>query len=338
LRINSNDIPQADLLEDVLKTVIAVSQGRRSFQDIASYINKVDRQGRYYRRAAELLGLIKNRANTSVLTGLGEEFVRTNATFQNTILIQKILSIRIFQRLIAFFEMHPEGISRNEIIVYLGNVTSVTKPTMLRRRVVSLLSWLSALNIIEERNQRYKLKGTVTRQIPLLEFTEPDEPILPRTSNLGEYKTVDERASSAKREITIYRDQAKLDRADNAHRQLVNLVADRVRRKGSLPRSNVYIDLAARIDEGDYIFEMKSITEDNAKGQVRMGISQLYEYRYLQNIPDANLVLVLENNLPPSVRWMNDYLESDRNIMLVWDGNNRLYARESTKNRLDFLW
>lgn len=163
-------------------------------------------------------------------------------------------------------------------------------------------------------------------------------PILPRTSNLGEYKTVDERASSAKREITIYRDQAKLDRADNAHRQLVNLVADRVRRRGSLPRNNVYIDLAARIDEGDYIFEMKSITEDNANGQVRMGISQLYEYRYLQNIPDANLVLVLENNLPPSVRWMNDYLESDRNIMLVWDGNNRLYARESTKNRLDFLW
>jgi hypothetical protein len=338
MKIHSNDIPQADILEDVIKTVIAVSQGRRTFQDIASYINKVDRQGRYYRRAAELLGFIKNRANTSVLTGLGRELIRTNATLRNPLLIQTILSTRIFQRLIAFFEMHSEGVSRGEIVEYLGNVTSNIGPSMLPRRVMSLLSWLSALNIIEERNQRYKLKGTVTRQIPLLEFTESDEPILPRTSNLEEYRTVYERASGAEQEIAYYRNQAKLDRADNAHRRLTNLVATRIRSSGSLPRRNTFIDLAARINDSDYIFEMKSITESNAKSQVRMGISQLYEYRYLQNIQDANLVLVLENNLPPSVRWMSDYLEMDRNIMLVWDGNNRLYARESTKNRLNFLW
>lgn len=338
MRINSNDIPQADILEDVIKTVIAVSQGHATFQDIASFINKVDRQGRYYRRAAELLGLIKNRANTSILTGLGREFVRTNATLQNPILIQSILGTRIFQRLIAFFETHPEGVSRDEIIEYLSNVTSDIGPSMLPRRVMSLLSWLSALNIIEERNQRYKLKKTVTQQIPLLEFTESDEPILPRTSNLGEYRTVHERASGAEQEIAFYRNQAKLDRADNAHRKLTNLVATRIRSSGSLPRRNAFIDLAARVNELDYIFEMKSITDSNAKSQVRSGISQLYEYRYLQNIPDANLVLVLENNLPASIRWMSDYLEMDRNIMLVWDGNNRLYARESTKNRLNFLW
>jgi hypothetical protein len=215
MKIHSNNIPQADILEDVIKTVIAVSQGWRTFQDIASYINKGNRQGRYYRRAAEILGLIKNRGNTSVLTALGEKVIGTNATIQNPILLQRILSTRIFQRLIAFVEMKciPKGVTRDEIIEYLGNVTSDIGPSMLPRRVMSLLSWVSALNIIEERNQRYKLKGTVMQQIPLLELTESDEPILPRTSNLGEYRTVHERASGAKREVAIYRDQAKLDRA-----------------------------------------------------------------------------------------------------------------------------
>jgi hypothetical protein len=53
MKIPSSKIPQADMLEDVLSVASAVNQGARTFQDIATYIHKVERQGRYYRLAAE---------------------------------------------------------------------------------------------------------------------------------------------------------------------------------------------------------------------------------------------------------------------------------------------
>ena len=107
---------------------------------------------------------------------------------------------------------------------------------------------------------------------------------------------------------------------------------------GYLPKSNQLIDLAARVEKNDYIFEMKSITEENAKSQIRKGVSQLYEYRYLQNVPNARLVLAVEIQLPDNIEWMHDYLELDRDIMLVWDGDESLFSSSKTKNALNFLW
>ncbi len=338
MKIHSNDIPQADLLEDVVKTVIAVSQGATSFQDIASRINKVDRQGRYYRRAAEILGFIKNERNRSVLTELGRQFLQTGATLRNPLLLNSVLNARIFQRLIAFFEINSGGATKEQLVEYLGEVTEDIGESMLPRRVMSLLSWVIALNLMEEGNGMYRLRRTITRDIPILSFAEVDEPILPHTSSLEEYKTVSQRASSAQKDIMFYKDQAKLDRADNAHRHLVNLVAEKIRRTGNLPRCNEFIDLAARIADIDYLFEMKSTTAENVKSQIRRAISQLYEYRYLQNLSGAHLVLVIEDALPSPQKWMYDYLESDRDIMLLWDGNDELYAHHRTRNKMSFLW
>jgi hypothetical protein len=36
--------------------------------------------------------------------------------------------------------------------------------------------------------------------------------------------------------------------------------------------------------------------------------------------------------------WMQDYLEKDRAIKLIWDGNNELYASDETQSSLNFLW
>ncbi len=82
---------------------------------------------------------------------------------------------------------------------------------------------------------------------------------------------------------------------------------------------------------------MKSLTEGNAKSQIRSGLSQLYEYRYLQNLSEAKLVLVVENKLPAMLRWMIDYLESDRNVLTIWDGDDRLYGNKRTQTSLAFL-
>lgn len=95
---------------------------------------------------------------------------------------------------------------------------------------------------------------------------------------------------------------------------------------GFIPRYNQLVDLATRVGETDFLFEMKSITEDNSKSQVRNGLSQLYEYSYLQNLPNASLVLVIENPLPVNTQWMIEYMEANRNIQIIWDGDDNLYS------------
>ncbi len=82
---------------------------------------------------------------------------------------------------------------------------------------------------------------------------------------------------------------------------------------------------------------MKPTTPTNVKTHIRKGISQLYEYRYLENKPDASLILVVENPLSQEESWMSDYLETDRNIHLIWDGNNQLYGSQNTREQLAFL-
>jgi hypothetical protein len=79
---------------------------------------------------------------------------------------------------------------------------------------------------------------------------------------------------------------------------LTDLVADKIRRAGSIPKNNRYVALSAAIREDLYLFEMKSTTDGNVHSQIRRGISQLYEYRYLQDVPDAKLVIVIENPPP----------------------------------------
>ena len=336
--IRSSDIPQADNLEDVVLTVEAISDGARTFQDIAESINKVERQGRYYRKAAEILGLIRTpNKNHSLLTGLGREFIRSNQEQKRNILIQAVLEAEIIRSLIPYFELHPDGLTRDEIIMYLGQLTPNIGDSMLPRRISTILSWLNFVNIINERSNRYFL-GEATRRIDILEFNNDNEPIIPISGNLDEYNIVQSRTTNAQATVLVQKNQIKVERANRIHRELVNLVATRIRSAGAIPRSNQLIDLATRYQNQSFIFEMKSTTQRNVRDQIRKGISQLYEYRYLQNNPEASLVLVIDNQLQQSNLWFHDYLVNDREIKLIWDGDDNLFSSNETREELSFLF
>lgn len=340
MRVPSEEIPQADNLIDVVRTVIAVSQGASTFQQIANSIGKVERQGRYYRKAAEIVGMIytPNR-NQSALTPLGQSFVQNNPTLTNPALFQGVLNSRIFQRVIPYFESKGNaGVSRLEFETFLRNTADLGAETMAPRRISTVISWLVDLGIIALIDSRYVLSTqTINQRIQNIEFDNPDEPLLPNPNDLNEYTTVQQRSSAAQDTIVSFRNSAALERADNAHRELVNLASERIRNAGALPKFNQLIDLATHINDTDYIFEMKSTTANNEKSQIRAGLSQLYEYRYLQNKPQAKLVLVIENPLSTREIWRQDYLEQDRDVYLVWDGNNQLYGNDRTRNDLNFL-
>jgi hypothetical protein len=62
---------------------------------------------------------------------------------------------------------------------------------------------------------------------------------------------------------------------------MVNTVAQRLRAARAIPKDNGYVDLAAKVGSASFLFEMKSTTKVKARSQVRRGLSQLYEYRYL---------------------------------------------------------
>ena len=72
MKIPTEQVPQADRIEAVEKALRAVLEGAETYQDIAKALGYAERQGRYYRRACEILGLTaRTESNRSVLTPMG---------------------------------------------------------------------------------------------------------------------------------------------------------------------------------------------------------------------------------------------------------------------------
>jgi len=339
-RITSKDLPQADKLESVLLTVIAVGNGARTDIEIANQIPGIEgdaRQGRYYRNAAEMLGYISNQRNNSTLTPKGKELLN-NATLSNPLFISSILNLKVYQKLLPYLELHPEGLTKEEIIYYLQEISDPRIGfSMIPRRISTILAWPRTLGFLRKtQDGRFQIQNKLSDDLPVFEIQDDFQPLLPVTGNLSEYQEIEQRIKTAKEDVAYFKNQAKLERSTNAHITLVNLVAQRIREYGGIPKANQLIDLAVRLDR-DYIFEMKSTNESNVRSQVRKGLSQLYEYRYLQNKPDAKLILVVDKPLGTRNIWILDYMENDREINVVWDGNNELYGSKKTRDEVAFL-
>lgn len=340
MRIATRDIPQADDLHAVLKVVDAVAGGATTYQAAAHAIGMVERQGRYYRRAAEIIGLLveSSGSNFSELTPLGLEYARAAGPAKRTIAVSSVLSARVFQRVIPFLESKlPDGCRPQDLRRFLGDVTQPTGKTMMPRRAATIIGWLRALDLVVVSQDRYVL-CTLPGELPAITYTHDGEPLLPENFTLAEYQEVEKRIRAERGDITHIIDENKVERANDSHRVLTNLVAGRIRSAGGIPRCNDLVDLAAKLAGMSFIFEVKSTTTHNARTQIRKGISQLYEYRYLQRAPDAKLVLVVENPLGKDLAWMADYIANDRGIFLVWDGDRKhLYCDNSLKPTLEFL-
>lgn len=337
MKIPTDQVPQADSIDVVEKALQAISEGAETYQDIAQVIGYAERQGRYYRRACEILGFaIRTGTNQSILTPTGQQYIEADVNQKKEVLGQAILRSDLFQRVIPFFESKPTGVSHDELADFLSEVTDTT-PTMVGRRASTVISWLERAEIIRSMGAIFVL-NRLPHSVQVVNYNDPTEPLLPSQFALTEYNTIAQRVEAFQNTITFEIDRVARDRASNAHNRLTNLLADKIRKKGGIPKSNVLVDLAAQISYGKYIFEVKSTTERNMRSQIRRGISQLYEYRYLQNIPDANLVLVLENPLDDSLGWYQDYLIDDRKIYFMWDGDNNFYCPRAIHDHLFFLF
>ena len=295
MKIPSKDVIQADSPERVMMTIDAVARGARDDTAIAAAIGGLDkRQGRYYRRAAEVLGFMVRDANhRSVVTPAGKEFANADQDLKRALFTQAVLSNPLFQRLLPFLEAKgATGVTRDEMEMFLNAVADLGATSMVERRVSSYLGWLVKLGLAKIVGKRWVL-DRLPAAVPLVRYESDEEPIFPNRYDLEEYQEQAKRVASKQEAIAYYVDRAKRERATTSHETLVNLMAERLRKRGAIPKANRYVDLSARWQGDDYLFEMKSTTEDNPHSQIRRGLSQLYEYRHIQNVKEAKLVLVI---------------------------------------------
>lgn len=90
----SADWPQANQLEKVAATTVAVQDGACTASTIAESLGVVERQGAYYAAAAEGLGLIERIPNTSPAeyqaTEFGEDFIDSDTSERSAILASAV--------------------------------------------------------------------------------------------------------------------------------------------------------------------------------------------------------------------------------------------------------
>jgi len=110
------------------------------------------------------------------------------------------------------------------------------------------------------------------------------------------------------------------ERANRAHLELEQIAAAGLRANGMRPMCNPLIDMYVKSVNGAALFEMKSCHVGNIRSQVRRGLSQLLEYRYLHRTLLTDLpilVLVLETEPIGSAAWLSQFLISC-GVLPVW--------------------
>jgi hypothetical protein len=319
----SDDVPQADVLEDVINTVEAVAGGATSFQSIAAAIGKGDRQGRYYRLAAEQLGLIAHQGtNISSLTTRGREFLQLPEDARRVFLADLIFENEPINAVFSYINSHP-NCSKSDIVDFL--ISESIGVAIAGRRSTTILNWLSSLGVIRKVNNRYNVVWRPAYDGQAIEELVPADlgQTTPYTTELRDAENIwDGTFAEDQAGTLIYQvDNAARKRATVVHQQLVRAMIDVIRNRGYIPRFNRSIDLTVELPEGNYLFEMKSCNARNMTHQIRYGISQLYEYRYIHqgSITEPQLWLVLEQAPEnDNQQWYIDYLISDRGINVCW--------------------
>ncbi len=151
-----NDIPQADNLSKVIDAVEAVGEGATTFEMISEAIGYSERQGRYYRHAAEVLGFVYNQNNFSTLTPLGQHFVESNPVERRRIIKEALQRNSFFKFVINFVESKHDGFAEADLIKHILSNTTTDSEITIHRRVKTVLSWLLDVSIIFEDGDYYR--------------------------------------------------------------------------------------------------------------------------------------------------------------------------------------
>lgn len=310
--VKTADFPQADRLEQVGQVALAISKGHHADDEIEAYIglDSAGRQGRYYRSAAEVLGLIYNQKNYAVLTPLGEEFATLkSAVARMDFLARCLVETPVFHE--ALFYIHQHSPSDKQLKLWFRHFYPGAEATA-NRRFQTFTNYLRDAGLLQpsvSRNQLKKFIGNVIKQ------SRP-----PTKGLTGRKRNYSPPTTSAKGVIRVDIDAQKMERANQIHWKLIDSKSAFLDARQLEPLANEHIDLFAD-DDGDIIlYEMKSVNSEsgNLLAQVRKAVAQLYEYRYIYEEPKARLCIVTNYEITKKDDWLIDYLSKDRLIAYEW--------------------
>lgn len=130
----------------------------------------------------------------------------------------------------------------------------------------------------------------------------------------------------------------KRQKANLWHRITLEKLYNFFKEKNILSLENEHIDLYTKLDKNlNFIFEIKSITEENLLSQTRKAMSQLYEYRFrykkILGEEEVHLCIVYQKE-PKTISWLQEYICTDRNIGILWFENEEL---KSSKYNPSFI-
>lgn len=132
--LETSDFLQADDINKVFRVVEAVSSGLITDEQIENYLglNSGSRQGRYYRLAAEKLGLIINSENNASLTPTGQLFISSSLNDRAVLAQNLITSLPVFSKVISNFRANGQ-ININELRTYFIDIYLGEESTASRR-------------------------------------------------------------------------------------------------------------------------------------------------------------------------------------------------------------
>ena len=334
--VPTNLVPQADDMNKVTNTVDAVSKDCRTFEKIANYIGLTERQGRYYRRASEILGFTKRSLfNNSILTKLGEEFLAASEPEKVMMLQEALLRSPIFLEVINKLKAAGNNGLTDDDIINIINTMTRTTVRMADRRRATVKSWLRYAKLATKTGTRIYLSEKLPGPAVVQPVDDASAQILKPGRKLKIFKPGEVTETQIKerlRSVEYTFDEAKMEKAEKTHKRLVYMMAEKISEAGGITvESKHSIDLSTKINGDEFIFEMKSISGKSVHVQIRRGISQLYEYRYLHDMPHATLCLVLEKKPIGKKVWLIDYLVNDRGIMVCWKANSNFNCPDMCK-------
>lgn len=334
------EVPQADKIWDVAALVDAVSSGADGDIALGAAIGKSARQGRYYRLAAESIGLLEPViGGHSELSEEGENLVAAQQSPQRrNILIAAVLSSRFFRALLGFIESAgSNGRTKAQIVEWMGRNTTLSGSTTWRR-YSTVRAWLEDLDLVTGAPDgtlfaaAYDVSFIDVQDDPYQPMPVGRRALMPFNGSPPVPKTdVDSET------IQYWVDRATLERATQKHEEIVARAARLARDAGHDVSMNQFVDLFASGASGSYLFEMKSNNHSNTISQVRKAVSQLYEYQYQQALESSRLVVALEAEPIESAAWTVEYLVNARGILPVWENGDSFSGPAASRDRLPWL-
>ncbi len=161
-------VPQADDLQKVADFPLLVSAGVRTARQWAEHYGITERQGSYYREAAQALGLVKWQDAEFGLTEQGRRYVGLDPQKRGDFLASRILRNPLMNEVFRRVQRSgAEGIPREEVARVIERTSHLRGTTPMRRAstVLSYFRWMAKTTgaVVVRDGRIYRRQATQTR-------------------------------------------------------------------------------------------------------------------------------------------------------------------------------